>query len=123
MSSQPDHRTAVSKAETAFREAFDPSALRKSRYPALIAEIQRWLATNRPQAPVSERQTLLSQRKRNRSLKERIEDMKTQRDSLASLLVEADAKILELTLENARLRAQVPSSKVTPIHQGSSAAA
>jgi len=56
-------------------------------------------------------------------LKERIEDMKTQRDSLASLLVEADAKILELTLENARLRAQVPSSKVTPIHQGSSAAA
>jgi predicted RNase H-like nuclease (RuvC/YqgF family) len=101
----------------------DPSALRKSRYPALIAEIQRWLATNRPQAPVSERQTLLSQRKRNRSLKERIEDMKTQRDSLASLLVEADAKILELTLENARLRAQVPSSKVTPIHQGSSAAA
>ena len=123
MSLQPDHRTAVSKAETAFREAFDPSALRKSRYPALIAEIQRWLATNRPQAPVSERQTLLSKRKRNRSLKERIEDMKTQRDSLASLLVEADAKILELTLENARLRAQVPSSKVTPIHQGSSAAA
>ena len=45
------------------------------------------------------------------------------RDSLASLLVKADAKILELTLENARLRAQVPSSKVTPIHQGSSAAA
>ncbi len=123
MSLQPDHRTAVSKAETAFCEAFDPSALRKSRYPALIAEIQRWLATNRPQAPVSERQTLLSQRKRNGSLKERIEDMKTQRDSLASLLVEADAKILELTLENARLRAQVPSSKVTPIHQGSSAAA
>src|SRR6266851_1893462 len=120
MSLQPDHRTAVSKAETAFCEAFDPSALRKSRYPALIAEIQRWLATNRPQAPVSERQTLLSQRKRNRSLNERIEDMKMQRDSL---LVEADAKILELTLENARLRAQVPSSKVTPIHQGSSAAA
>jgi hypothetical protein len=123
MSLQPDHRTALSKAETAFREAFDPSALRKSRYPALIAEIQRWLATNRPQTPVSERQTLLSQRKRNRSLNERIEDMKTQRDSLVSLLVEADAKILELTLENARLRAQVPSSKVTPIHQGSSAAA
>ena len=123
MSLQPDHRTAVSKAETAFREAFDPSALRKSRYPALIAEIQRWLARNRPQAPVSERQTLPSQRKRNRSLNERIEDMKTQRDSLASLLVGADAKILELTLENARLRAQVPSSKVTPIHQGSCAAA
>jgi predicted RNase H-like nuclease (RuvC/YqgF family) len=103
----------------------DPSALRKNRYPALIAEIQRWLETNRPQAPVSQRQTLLSQRKRNRSLKERIEDMKAQRDSLASLLVEADAKILELTLENARLRAlaQVPASKVTPIHQGSSAAA
>jgi hypothetical protein len=94
--------------------------LRKGRYPALIAEIQRWLEANRPQVPVSQRQTLLSQRKRNRSLKERIEDMKAQRDSLASMLVEADAKILELTLENARLRAlaHVPSSKVTPIHQG-----
>src|ERR1700730_3231862 len=148
ISLQPDDRTAESEAATAFREAFerlkknrpqtlpkgsavsqnnvakeagcDPSALRKSLYPALIAEIQRWLEANRPQAPVSQRQTLLSQRKRNRSLKERIEDMKAQRDSLASLLVEADVKILELTLENARLRAlaHVPSSKVTPIHQG-----
>jgi predicted RNase H-like nuclease (RuvC/YqgF family) len=146
MSSQPEARTTVSKAATAFREAFDrlkqnrpetlakgsavsqnnvakkagcdASALRKSRYPALVAEIQRWLETNRPEAPLSQRQTLLSQRKRNRSLKQRIEDMKAQRDSLASLLVEADAKILELTLENARLRAEVPSSKVTPIHQG-----
>ncbi len=53
MSLQPDHRTAVSKAETAFCEAFDPSALRKSRYPALIAEIQRWLATNRPHKHLS----------------------------------------------------------------------
>jgi hypothetical protein len=44
--------------------------------------------------------------------------MKAQRDSLASLLVEADAKILELTLENARLRSEVPSYNVTRIHHG-----
>jgi hypothetical protein len=146
MSLQPETRTVVSKAEIAFREAFerlkknrpetlskgsavsqnnvakeagcDPSALRKSRYPALVAAIQRWLKMNRPQAPLSPRQTVLSQRKRNRSLKKRIEDIRAQRDSLASLLLEADAKILELTLENARLRAQVPSSKVTSIHPG-----
>jgi hypothetical protein len=146
VTSQPDDRTVVSNAETAFREAFerlqrnrpetlvknsvvsqnnvakeagcDPSALRKSRYPTLVAEIQLWLETNRPQAPLSSRQTLISQRKRNRSLKERIGDMKAQRDSLASLLVEADAKILELTLENARLRSEVPSHNVTRIHHG-----
>jgi len=74
-----------------------------------------WKRTDRKHLSLSDR-PLLSQRKRNRSLKERIEDMKAQRDSLASMLVEADAKILELTLENARLRAlaHVPSSKVTP---------
>src|ERR1700730_8529773 len=100
VTSHPVDRTVVSKAETAFREAFerlkrnrpetlvknsvvsqnngakeagcDPSALRKSRYPTLVAEIQLWLETNRPQAPLSSRQTLISQRKRKRSLKERI---------------------------------------------------
>jgi hypothetical protein len=146
VTSQFDDRTMVSKAEVAFRQAFerlkknrpetlvkdsivsqnnvakeagcDPSALRKSRYPTLVAEIQRWLEANRPQAPLSSRQTLISQRKRNRSLKERVEDMKAQRDSLASLLVEADAKILELTLENARLRSEAPLHKVTRIHHG-----
>jgi hypothetical protein len=75
--------SAVSQNNVAKEAGCEPSALRKRRYPALIAEIQRWLATNRPQAPVSERQTLLSQRKRNGSFKERIEDMKAQRDSLA----------------------------------------
>jgi hypothetical protein len=143
---RPEDRSVVSKAEMAFREAFerlkknrpetlaknsvvsqdnvakeagcDPSALRKSRYPGLVAEIQLWLETNRPQSPLSSRQIVISQRKRNRPLKQRIEDMKAQRDSLASLLVEADAKILELTLENARLRSEVPSYNVTRIHRG-----
>jgi hypothetical protein len=146
VTSQSDDRTVVSRAEVAFRQAFerlkknrpetlvkdsvvsqnnvakeagcDPSALRKSRYPTLVAEIQRWLEANSPQAPLSSRQTLISQRKRNRSLKERVEDMKAQRDSLASLLVEADAKILELTLENARLHSEGPSHKVTRIRHG-----
>jgi hypothetical protein len=146
VTSRPEDRSVVSKAEMAFREAFerlkknrpetlaknsvvsqdnvakeagcDPSALRKSRYPGLVAEIQLWLETNRPQSPLSSRQIVISQRKRNRPLKQRIEDMKAQRDSLASLLVEADAKILELTLENARLRSEVPSYNVTRIHRG-----
>jgi len=147
VTSRPEDRSGVKKAEMAFREAFerlkknrpetlsknsvvsqnnvakeagcDPSALRKSRYPGLVAEIQRWLETNRPEAPLSSRQIVISQRKRNRSLKVRIEDIRAQRDSLASLLVEADAKILELTLENARLRSEVPSYNVTRIHQSS----
>ncbi len=133
MSSEND-RPRLSKAEQAFRDAFerlkrnrpqnlpngaqvsqnnvakeagrDPSALRKCRYPSLIEDIQRWIKSRAPEASLSRRQSLLAQRKRNRTLKERVRDLKAQRDSLASLLVEADAKILELTLENARLQSR-----------------
>jgi len=134
MSSQTDQSRRPSRAEHEFRDAFDrlkrdrpqnlskgtpvsqnnvakeagcdPSALRKSRYPSLIEEIQRWIQSRAPEVSPSPRQTVLAQRKRNRTLKQRINDLKAQRDSLASLLVEADAKILELTLENARLQSR-----------------
>lgn len=133
----------IGSAETAFREAFErlkmnkpyrvplgtpvsqnnvakeagctPSALRKSRFPNLIAEIQRWVRENGSIAPSSARQTILAQRKRNRSLKDRIEAFKAERDHALSLLVEADGKILELMLENASLRAKLPESNVSSV--------
>lgn len=143
MSSSSNSTPAIGGAEKAFREAFDrlkrgkherlpkgalvsqnnvakeagcdPSALKKSRYPSLISEIQRWIADHAPDAPPSPRKKLFAQRSRNRSLREKIEAQKIQRDHALSLLGEADAKILDLTVENARLQALLPSSNVTPI--------
>lgn len=41
--------------------------------------------------------------------------MKVQRDHALSLLAEADSKIVELTIELNRLRAEQPAQNVTPI--------
>ncbi|MEF9896948.1 MAG: hypothetical protein RR736_05595 [Pseudomonas sp.] len=133
----------VGKAEKSFREAFerlkqrktevlpkgaqvsqnnvareaggDPSALKKSRYPELVREIQQWVHENSIHPDTSSRQKTLNKRKKNRSLRDIICDLKLQRDSVATLLVEADAKILELTMDNARLQALLGPNNVNPL--------
>lgn len=143
MPAHPSNHHTRGRAEAAFREAFerlkrgmptrlskrfrvsqnnvakeagvDPSALKKARFPELIAEIQRWIGEHGPNLEPSRRQSLLSNRRRSRSLREKIEDLRAQRDHAASLLVEADARILDLTLENSRLLALLPINNVTPI--------
>lgn len=107
--------TPVSQNNVAKEAGCDPSALRKSRFPSLIAEIQRWIAEHAPDAPQSLRQTMLAQRGRNRSLREKIEALKIERDHAFSLLVEADAKIIDLIMENIRLQSHLPPSNVTPM--------
>lgn len=86
--------TLVSQNNVAKEAGTDPSALKKSRFPTLIAEIQQYVSTL--EVPVSNRQKELSKKKKNRGLKERLEDVSKQRDSLASMLIEADLTILEL---------------------------
>jgi hypothetical protein len=105
--------TPVSQNNVAKEAGCDTSALRKTRYPSLIAEIQKWVEEQTVNPAPSPRQKLLAQRSRNRSLQERIAELKAQRDHVLSLLVEADAKILELATENARLAALQPRSTVT----------
>lgn len=112
----------VSQNNVAREAGTDPSALRKSRYPELINEIQNWVQESTQVAAVSQRKQNSIKRKKNRSLKEKITDLKLQRDFATSLLVEADAKILELSLENERLRAvvnSVGSDRVRKIFIGS----
>ncbi|HBO1230213.1 TPA: hypothetical protein NOS95_002363 [Pseudomonas aeruginosa] len=92
----------------------DPSALKKARYPSLIKEIQLWVETRGEAAPTSQRQKAIASRKANKDLKLKIQVYKEQRDELASLLVEAHSKILELTQENMKLRACLPSTNVLP---------
>ena len=55
---------------------------------------------------------MLAQRSRNRDLQEQNHALKEQRDKALSQLLDAQARILELTLENQRLRAQLPQSNV-----------
>ena len=96
--------TPVSQNNVAKEAGRDPSALKKARFPSLIAEIQQWINLHAPiDVPPSPRQATLAQRRRNRDLRERIEELKAERDHALSLLVEADSKILYLTMENVRL--------------------
>lgn len=143
MSSTPNDTAKLGRAEQAFRDAFarlkanqpvrlakgtvlsqnnvakeagcDPSALKKARYPALIAEIQCWLHDHPAVPGTSQAKTIASQRNKNSGQKARIDEVVAQRDHAMSLLVEADAKILELVQENARLRTMLPHSNVVDL--------
>jgi hypothetical protein len=143
MSSKHPDTSTPGRAEVAFREAFDrlkkqkpqllpkgtrvtqnnvareagvdPSALKKARFPSLIEEIQRWVDEHAEASSPSTNQQLLSQRNRNRGLREQLEAFKLQRDRALGLLADADAKIFELTIENSRLRALAPKSNVIEI--------
>ncbi len=141
MSSKKTEPKKVSKAELKFRDAFqrlkdgkpnilpkgttlsqnnvakeagvDPSALRRVRFPELVAEIKLWVDAHKDEAPKkSSRLMMLAQRSRSRDLKEKYKALEVQRDKALGQLLDAQACILELTLENQRLRAQLPVSKV-----------
>lgn len=104
--------TVVSQNNVAKEAGCDPSALKKSRFPSLIADIQRHVTEHSGDLPLSPRQTLLAQRKRNRNLRDRIDEISQQRDEVTSLLNEANAKILELTDRVAELEAKLPATNV-----------
>jgi hypothetical protein len=107
--------TIVSQNNVAKEAGVDPSALRKSRFPSLIAEIQRYVKDHATDTPTSARQTKLVQRNKNRDLREKYDNIKTQRDHLASLLNEANTKILDLSSRVAELEAKLPQSNIISI--------
>jgi len=144
MSSIPFDPGSIGRAETQFRGAFDrlkqgkptrlpkgskvsqnnvakeagvdPSALRRARFPELVEEIQQWIATHgNALSDSSPRQKVLAGRARNRDLRKQIDDLKIQRDDALAKLVDAEARIVYLALENERLRALLPPSNVAPI--------
>ncbi len=90
----------VSQNNVAKEAGVDPSALRKSRYPSLINEIQEWIDQN-PQ------NTNFSAKKKENSatndqvsvLKNRIEILTQERDEAVSKLLEAQLTIIELSLQ------------------------
>ncbi|WP_051994715.1 hypothetical protein [Herbaspirillum sp. CF444] len=104
--------TQVTQNNVAREAGSDPTALKKSRFPILIAEIQKYVEEHAEGRPPSIRQATLSARKKNRGLRDQIETISQQRDHLASLLNEANATILELYDRIATLEDQLPASNV-----------
>lgn len=107
--------TPVSQNNIAKEAGSDPSALKKTRFPLLIAEIQTYVELHAGERPPSVRQVSLLARKKNRGFRERIEEIEQQRDNIASLLSEADATILELYDRIAELERKLSVSNVLPI--------
>ncbi|MGO4660090.1 hypothetical protein AB4Z34_35850 [Ensifer sp. 2YAB10] len=108
--------TPVTQNNIAREAGYTPSALRKSRFPSLIAEIQRWIAehgaSNVTESPTKK---LRNQRQHNRSLRDEIKRVEKERDRALSLLVEADTKILELIKDIEELQSKMPEATVTPL--------
>ena len=104
--------TPVSQNNVAKEAGSDPSALKKSRFPSLIAEIKTYVEQHAEERPPSLNQVNLLARQKSRALRDRIEQIARQRDQLASLLSEADAKIIELYDRIAELERQLPASNI-----------
>ena len=104
--------TPVTQNNVAKEAGSDPSALKKSRFPSLIAEIKTYVEQNAEERPPSLNQVNLLARQKSRALRDRIEQVVRQRDQLASLLSEADAKIVELYDRIAELERQLPASNI-----------
>lgn len=89
--------TSVTQNNVAREAGYTPSALKKSRFPTLVLEIQRWIAANAASnVPESPSKRLRDQRLHNRSLREELKRVQRERDTALSMLAEADTKILEL---------------------------
>lgn len=104
--------TPVTQNNVAKEAGSDPSALKKSRFPSLIAEIKTYVEQHSEERPPSLNKVNLLARQKSRALRDRIEQVARQRDQLASLLSEADAKIIELYDRIAELEGQLPASNI-----------
>lgn len=114
--------TLVSQNNVAKEAARDPSALKKSRYPCLIREIQKWIEDNgnSPRKRGSYASLLKGARQANRELKARIEELTQQRDRAMARLVISEDAILDLHRQLQRYKAHIGEvDTVTPFRGGS----
>ena len=113
--------TRVSQNNVAKETGVDPSALRRSRFPKLVQDIQQWIEVNGgDDGAKSPRQRILAARSQNRGLRERLDEAEAKAAKATAKLILAEARIVELTIENQRLQALLPSANVTPIRPAES---
>lgn len=117
--------TRMSQNAVAKEAGVLPSALRPSRFPDLCRDIAEWIEQHKDDpGQKSGRQKNLAERNARRKVREQLEAMRVQRDLALSKLLSAEALILELTLENRRLRALTPDpvAPIRPADRGKAAA-
>ncbi|MCI0150204.1 hypothetical protein KNO81_30455 [Paraburkholderia sediminicola] len=98
--------TVVTQNNVAREAGCDPSALKKSRFPALIREIQAYVDLHTADR-LSQRQAHIKLGSRRRTLEERLADALRQRDSAQSLVASANRRIVELTQQVHSLQRQI----------------
>ncbi len=103
--------TPVSQNNVAKEAGRDTSALKKTRFPLLVLEIQEWVDANKGEESTSEWKRLRNKRAKNRDLRETIADLKKQRDRAVGLLADADLRIVELTEKLAAVQAELDQLK------------
>ncbi len=111
--------TPVSQNNVAKEAGCDPSALKKTRFPSLIREIQAYVELQAAAQPPSKRQTALKQRKARKDQQGRLDEVIRQRDIAQSKLVSAHRRIVDLTEELKMVQAKLdelhPPPKPLPL--------
>ena len=105
--------TVVSQNNVAREAGADPSALRKSRYPALIRDIQALVEIGAQQKSM-QTQRRAKRLRRSESLQERLRVLREQRDHAHSQLGSAHRLILELLRDKEVLEARLSSLSPAP---------
>jgi len=105
--------TPVSQNNVALEAGVVTSALRKSRFPSLIREIQAYVDLGQP-ATRSKRQTQLKQRKARADLKQKLADVKAQRDHSQSQLVSVQRRLVEISMKLKSVQAQLDELRPPP---------
>lgn len=106
--------TPVSQNNVAKEAGCDPTALKKSRFPDLVAEIQAYVSSHGNQRPPSERQRLLNARQGSRSKTKTIANLKAQRDDATMRLTEAYELIGVLNRQIRGLQANLDDARSKP---------
>ncbi|MDE1964479.1 MAG: hypothetical protein KGI42_11315 [Xanthomonadaceae bacterium] len=96
--------TPVTQNNVAKEAGKDTTALKKARYPALVHDIQMWVAEHCGEKSQSRRQLAIAQRKKRSDLHARQAEIIAQRDLALSLLVSSDDQLLHLLREVERGR-------------------
>lgn len=105
--------TRVTQNNVAKEAGAVPSALRSARFPELALEIQAWMTDHGAgSSHVTASNAIIAQRSANRDLRRRIAVLVEQRDDALAKLVLAETRIVELFLENDRLRVDEQPSNI-----------
>ncbi|WP_241300279.1 hypothetical protein [Burkholderia stabilis] len=105
--------TRVSQNNVAKEAGTDPTALRKTRFPALVREIQAWVEIHNQQQTL-QRARRERKRKSREDLSERNVTLTKERDDAQSRLASAHRLVLELLQDNATLQAKIDELKPPP---------